>query len=120
MTPEQFNHFCRSLPHASHVVQWGGANVWKIGGKLFAAMWSDPGKNAGITFKTSLLSYEMLSIQTGLRPAPYLASRGIKWIQRYSDESMSDAELKDYLKQSYRLVLEGLPRKQREALRAGE
>lgn len=118
MTPEQFNQFCSSLPHACHVVQFGGADVWKIGGKIFAAMWSGTGKNAGITFKPSLMGYEILSVQPGLRPAPYLASRGIKWIQRYSDETMSDTELKDYLSQSYRLVLEGLPRKQREALRA--
>lgn len=118
MTPEQFNHVCGSLPHSSHVVQWGGANVWKIGGKLFAAMWEGGGRNAGITFKTSLMSYEILRTQPGLRPAPYLASRGIKWIQRFSDESMSDEDLRAYLERSYMLVLEGLPRKQREALRA--
>jgi predicted DNA-binding protein (MmcQ/YjbR family) len=38
--------------------------------------------------------------------------------QRYSDETMSDTELFDYLKQSYRLVLESLPQKRREALQA--
>lgn len=117
MTPKQFNAFCGSLPHATHVVQWGGANAWKIGGKLFAAMWDGEGKNDGVTFKTSLTSYEILSTQPGLRPAPYLASRGIKWIQRYTDESMSDKELKAYLKRSYDLVLAGMPKKQREALR---
>ena len=40
MTLEEYNDFCQSLPHAAHVVQWGGAHVWKVGGlekgKVFA------------------------------------------------------------------------------------
>jgi predicted DNA-binding protein (MmcQ/YjbR family) len=119
MTPEQFNAFCGSLPHATHVVQWGGAEVWKVGGKLFAAMWDGDDRNAGITFKPTPMAYDVLSTQPGLRPAPYLASRGIRWLQRFTDESLSDDDLKLYLEQSYRLVLEALPRKQREALGAG-
>lgn len=31
-----FNHFCQSLPATTYVVQWGGAHVWKVGGKVFA------------------------------------------------------------------------------------
>ena len=33
MTYEEFNAFCGSLPATTHVVQWGGADVWKVGGK---------------------------------------------------------------------------------------
>jgi predicted DNA-binding protein (MmcQ/YjbR family) len=120
MTPEQFNQFCGSLPHTTHVVQFGGADVWKIGGKLFAAMWDASHKNGGVTFKPSPIGYEVLQTRPGLRPAPYLASRGIKWIQRYSEESMSDNELKEYLKQSYVVVREALPRKVRESLQLPE
>lgn len=116
MTPILFNQFCGSLPHTTHVVQFGGADVWKIGGKLFAAMWEATQKNGGVTFKPSPIAYEVLQTRPGLRPAPYLASRGIKWIQRYSDESMSDDELKTYLEQSYQLVRDGLPRKVRASL----
>jgi predicted DNA-binding protein (MmcQ/YjbR family) len=119
MTPDDFNRFCGALPHTTHVVQWGGAQVWKVGGKLFAAMWDGAGKNAGITFKVPPASYDILSGQPGLRPAPYLASRGIRWIQRFSDESMSDEDLRAYLRQSHALVLDGLPKKQRAALAAG-
>ncbi len=117
MKSRSFNAFCRSLPHAIHVVQWDGADVWKVGGKVFAihapASW---GKHKGITFKTSPMSYELLKSQPGLRPAPYFASRGIKWIQWQSDESMSDADLKKYLKQSHQLVLEGLSKKKQAEL----
>lgn len=117
MTSDEFNAVCASFPHSTHVVQFGGADVWKISGKIFAAMWRGPGKNAGITFKASEMSYELLRAQPGLRPAPYLASRGIKWIQRFSDESMSDEELKLYLRQAYALVLAGLPRSMRQSLK---
>jgi predicted DNA-binding protein (MmcQ/YjbR family) len=116
MTPERFNQVCGSLPHASHVVQFGGADVWKIGGKLFAAMWDPSRKNGGVTFKPSPIAFEILRTQPGLRPAPYLASRGLKWIQRFSDETMSDDELETYIAQSYRLVRDGLPRRVRESL----
>ena len=36
MTRDEFNAFCGGLPAATHVVQWGGSDVWKVGGKMFA------------------------------------------------------------------------------------
>jgi predicted DNA-binding protein (MmcQ/YjbR family) len=52
----------------------------------------------------------------GLRPAPYLASRGMTWIQRYGDPGLSDDELKDYIRESHRLVALGLTRLRRREL----
>src|SRR6201995_3133065 len=119
MTPRAYNTFCKSLPHSTHVVQWEGADVWKVGGKVFAIHAPNSwGKHAGITFKTSPMAFEMLKGEPGLRPAPYLASRGMKWIQRISDESMSDADLKKYLRASYDLVLRGLSKKKQAEMAA--
>ena len=115
MTYEQFNSFCGKLPATSHVVQWGGAHVWKVGGKVFAiGGWEDA--QAGITFKVSDIAYEMLKDQPGLRPAPYLASRGMKWIQNYAKPGLPDRDLKDYLRQSHRLVAAGLSKKRQREL----
>ena len=111
MRHEEYNSFCASLPHATHVVQWGGAHVWKVGGKVFAIGGRNEGEKLAVTFKCSDIAYDILREQPGLRPAPYLASRGMKWIQRLSSEAMDDAALKEYLLQSYRLVAAGLPRK---------
>ncbi len=112
MTESEFNRFCASLPHTHHVVQWGGAQVWKIAGKVFAiGGWNDKSEDFFVTFKCSPVSYELLKEQPGLRPAPYLASRGMKWIQRTGVETMDDATLQDYLKESYKLVVRGLPKK---------
>lgn len=113
---DAYNDYCASLPCTTHVVQWGGAHVWKVGGKVFAiAGWAD-NDEVFVTFKCSELAYEMLKEQPGLRPAPYLASRGMTWVQRQTDESMSDTELQDYVRESYRIVAAGLTKKLREEL----
>src|SRR5690554_2051255 len=108
MRLEDYNRFCASLPQASYVVQWGGAHVWKVGGKVFALGRESDGEMLAITFKCTGLAYDILREQPGLRPAPYLASRGLKWIQRFTAESMDDTALEDYLRESYRQVLTGL------------
>ena len=116
MTYEQYNDFCASLPATTHVVQWGGSHVWKVGGKVFAiGGWGDDGR-IGITFKVSEIAYEVLQDQPGLRPAPYLASRGMKWIQHYDEPGLSDDELKEYLQQSHEIVSKGLSKKKQREL----
>lgn len=116
MTYQEFNRFCRSLPATTYVVQWGGAHVWKVGGKVFAiGGWIDE-NNTAYTFKVSEISYEMLREQPGLRPAPYLASRGMKWIQHYAKPGLADADLKEYLQYSHRIVSLGLSKKKQKEL----
>ena len=119
MTLDDYNACCRSLPHTTTVVQWGGAHVWKIGGKVFAVCWDEGAEGLHVTFKCSPLSYDILKEQPGCRPAPYLAARGMKWIQRTSEESMNDAALRDYLAESHRLVAAGLPKKVQKKLGLG-
>jgi predicted DNA-binding protein (MmcQ/YjbR family) len=112
MTYDEYNAFCAALPATSHVVQWGGAHVWKVGGKVFAiGGWHDDGP--AITFKVTPLSFEVLRALPGVRPAPYLASRGMTWIQHYAKPGLSDDELKAYIRQSHRLVALGLSRRKR-------
>ena len=115
MTLEEYDRFCASLPATHKVVQWGDAHVWKVGEKVFALAWQEDGRMA-VTFKASSLAYDILKEQPGLRPAPYLASRGLKWIQRVGDDTMDDAALRDYLRESYRMVVAKLTRKVRAEL----
>jgi len=118
MTYEKFNAFCRSLLATTYVVQWGGSHVWKVGGKVFAiGGWQDD--EPSFTFKVSEISYEMLKGQPGLRPAPYLASRGMKWIQHFAKPGLSDGELRDYIRQSHGIVSRGLSNKRRIELGLG-
>ena len=115
MDREAFNQFCRDLKATTHVVQWGNADVWKVGGKVFALCGWEKERDA-FTFKVSPLAYEVLSDMPGLRPAPYLASRGMKWIQHYDAPGLSDNELRAHIIASYDLVVAKLTKKLRAEL----
>lgn len=116
MTHDEYNAFCESLRATSYVMQWGGSHVWKVGGKVFAVGGWDDGVEPRITFKVSEIAYEMLREEPGLRPAPYLASRGMKWIQHYDKPGLSDEDLRAYLRESHRIVSLGLSKKRQREL----
>ncbi len=115
MTRDEFNSFCASLKSTSHVVQWGNADVWKVGGKVFAICGWNEGRDA-FTFKATDLAFEVLQDEPCIRPAPYLASRGMKWLQVYEERGMSDDSLREHIVTSYDLVVAKLTKKMRAEL----
>jgi len=111
-----FNAYCASLKATTHVIQWGDANVWKVGGKVFAiAGWGET-EMLAVTFKTTPDEYEFLVEQPGVRPAPYLASRGFTWAQHYGEPGLEDADLREQIQESHRLVGLGLSKKKQREL----
>lgn len=116
MTLDEYNDFCAGLTATTHVVQWGESHVWKVGGKVFAIAGWREGEAFAVTFKVTPLSFDIMKDQPGLRPAPYLASRGMSWIQHYDEPGLDDAGLKTYIQESHRLVADGLSRKKRTEL----
>ena len=116
MTYDQYNSFCDALPASTYVVQWGNSYVWKVGRKVFAiGGWANHDKPA-FTFKVSELNFQVLSEQPGFRPAPYIAARGMNWIQQYNDAENADETLKYYLSESHRIVSLGLTKKKQKEL----
>lgn len=115
LTLDDFNAYCGSLLHAHLVRQWGGAYVWKIDAKMFALAMDKPG-GLFITFKASEIGYEIMKDMDGLRPAPYLASRGMKWIQHYAPPGLDDASLKEHLAASYSMVSKKLTKRRQKEL----
>ena len=91
--------------------QWGGSHVWKVAGKVFAIGGWQNLDSPGISFRVSDHNFELLSHQNGFRPAPYMASRGLKWIQICDTRSVSEDELKYYLQESHRIISLGLSKK---------
>lgn len=115
MTYDDLDRFCASLPCSFCAVQWGGAHVWKVGdqaapktAKVFAVAGWDQADGAAdgprVSFKTSDILFEVLSDHPACRPAPYLASRGLRWIQCFDTAAIDAAELSDHLAASHRLA----------------
>lgn len=116
MTYEDFNKFCGALPATTYVQQWGGSHVWKVGGKVFAIGGWEREEGPAVTFKTSELNFQILSDEPGFRPAPYMASRGMKWIQQHDISGKRVDELKYYVTESHRIVSLGLSKKKQKEL----
>lgn len=110
MTLADYNVYCASLVQTHLARQWGGAWVWKIDTKFFAAAWETDGE-LEITFKASDIGYEIMQDMEGLRPAPYMASRGMKWIQHYAKPGLDDESLREHLLASYQMVSRNLTKK---------
>jgi predicted DNA-binding protein (MmcQ/YjbR family) len=114
MDHDAYNAFCAGLPATTYVMQWGGSHVWKVGGKVFCIGGGTEAVPA-FSFKASEIGFMVLPERAGFRPAPYLASRGLKWIEAQAGLVDGD-ELRDLIQTSYRLVLAGLSRKKRREL----
>ncbi|MGI9393209.1 MAG: MmcQ/YjbR family DNA-binding protein [Boseongicola sp.] len=115
MTRDEFNAFCAGLKATTHVVQWGDSDVWKVGGKVFAVSGWNDGQDA-FTFKVGDIAFEVFGSEPGIRPAPYLASRGMKWLQVYDPDGMSDESLKEHIVASYEMIVAKLTKKMRAEL----
>ena len=115
MTRDEFNTYCGAKHGSTHVVQWGNSDVWKVGGKVYALCgWND--EHEAFTFKVSEMIYEVMQDAPGFRPAPYLASRGMTWLQIFEPEKVSDADIRQHIDASYELVAAGLTKKARREL----
>ena len=91
--------------------------MWKVGGKVFAVGGWQKASEPAFSFKTSEGDFYFLQDQPGYKPAPYLASRGMKWIQQYdTSDDLKIEDLKDHLKESHRIVSLGLTKKKQKEL----
>jgi len=113
MDIEAIRQNCLRLPHTTEIVQWGADLCFKVGGKLFlvAAMEMVPQR---VSFKCTPESFAELCERPGIIPAPYMARA--QWVSLERLNALPDAELRDLIAESYRLVWERLPKKRRAEL----
>ncbi|WP_093185429.1 MmcQ/YjbR family DNA-binding protein [Pseudovibrio sp. Tun.PSC04-5.I4] len=114
MIRDEFDIYCKSLIGTTNVVQWGNASVWKVGGKIFAicSNWGDEVEGSTgikISFKCSELSYQILTEQDGIIPAPYLARA--KWVQIETSVAMEDQDIKNYVREAHSIIARKLTKK---------
>jgi predicted DNA-binding protein (MmcQ/YjbR family) len=110
VTPEAFDAAALALPAATKVVQWGGADVYKVGGKIFAIA----GLGGAFSIKVSDIAYAALTETGAARPAPYLARAG--WVAFDDFADLDAGEVADWLKTAHGLVAAKLTRAQRKEL----
>ena len=113
MNAEWVRSVCKKLPHTTEEVLWGNDLVFKIGGKMYAAAALEPSKE-WLAFKCTPENFAELTEREGIIPAPYSAR--YHWIALQTEDALPAAEIKRLLGESYRLVLEKLPKKKQSAL----
>jgi len=106
MNLEQLRKFVLSLPHATENVQWGNDLCFKIGGKMFAVADLDGNK---VSFKCTPDEFQELILINGIEPAQYVAR--YHWITIHRSGALRTSEVQRLIRDSYRMVLDKLPRK---------
>ena len=114
MNVDWVRRYCLSLPHTTEQVQWGHDLVFKIAGKMYAAMPLEPPFDVWLALKCTPEEFAELTERPGIIPAPYMARA--YWIALESDGALPVAETRRLLRQSYELVMARLPQKTRAAL----
>jgi len=116
MDAESVRQFCLSLPKVTEDVQWGSDLLFRIGNKMFAVVALDATTDHRMSFKCTPEMFAELTERAGIVPAPYVAR--YHWVALERFDALPDRELKELLKNAYRLILEKLPRKSRAQLEA--
>ncbi|MES3029820.1 MAG: MmcQ/YjbR family DNA-binding protein [Pseudomonadota bacterium] len=109
MTREEVEATALALPAVTKVVQWGGADVYKVGGKVFAIC----GLAGGLSFKVTEIGFMVLTDDGPGRQAPYLAKGS--WVVVDLDDLQAD-EVVGWLTTSHELIAGKLTRKLRAEL----
>ena len=110
MTLAELDEACRALPGVTMVVQWGGSNVYKVGGKVFAIA-----SDEGVSFKASEIAYEAYCADgRGVR-APY-TQPGAGWLNLSPLAEQDRAELAGLLSDAHGLIAAKLSKVRRREL----
>jgi predicted DNA-binding protein (MmcQ/YjbR family) len=117
MTADSLRRWCLARPLAVEDFPFGPAtSVFKVGGKMFAltALHARP---LAVSVKCEPSLAEALRAEhSGIRPGYHLNKR--HWITVTLDGSLPDELVLGLIEDSYELVVEGLPRRERELVRS--
>jgi len=116
MNIEAIRQHCLSLPHTTEKIQWGADLVFKIGGKMYAAVVLDDRQIGRLSFKSTPEGFAELIEREGVEPAAYAAR--YHWVTVLPPHSLRDDEIRSLLRAAYDIVFSALPRKTQQALSA--
>jgi predicted DNA-binding protein (MmcQ/YjbR family) len=101
LTREEVEAAAFALPAVTKVVQWGGSDVYKVGGKVFAIC------GEGLSFKVSAIGFMALTEGGPGRQAPYCAKG--QWVNVPLGE-IGPADLRSWLLGAQGLIAAKLTR----------
>jgi len=114
MDVEAIRDYCLSLPGTTEKVQWGADLVFKVGGKMYAAVVLDDRLLGQLSFKSTPEGFAELTEREGFKPAAYAAR--YHWVTMLAPHAPRDEEIRTLLRAAYELVRAALPKKTQQQL----
>ncbi len=111
---DDLDALCARWPGATRSIKWEVDLVWSVANKMFAVMCTLGPDRGRLSFKVESDRFLELTEQPGMAPAHYMARAF--WISVTEPERFTEAELAGFVRRSYELVREGLPKKTQAAL----
>jgi len=115
MTVEQLDALCARWPGVSRSIKWEVDLVQSVANKMFVALCTLGPERGRLSFRVDTDRFLELTEQPGMGPAPYMARAF--WISVTEPERFTHEELAGFVRRSYELVRENLPKKTQAGLR---
>lgn len=113
MTASELEKICMALPGTKQDVKWGNDLCYVVAEKMYCVTGLEGPLTA--SFKVLKEEIEELTEREGIIPAPYMARNN--WVFVEDPKALSMKEWKYFIRQSYGLVVEKLPKKTQEKLK---
>jgi len=104
---ETLTKICKELSSVTEDIKWANDLCFLIGGKMFCVMSLETPLK--VSFKVKDEEFDELSGSNGIIPAPYVAR--YKWILVEDVSVFNKQKWEHYIRQSYELVKQKLPKK---------
>src|SRR5271168_4329873 len=114
MDIEAIRQYCLALPATTEKIQWGADLVFKVGGKMYAAVVLDDRKLGQLSFKSTPEGFADLVEREGIEPAAYAAR--YHWVTVLPPHTLREEEIRSLLRAAYEIVRGGLPKKVQQGL----
>ncbi len=114
MSVEQLDDLCARWPGVSRSIKWEVDLVHSVANKMFVVMCTLGPDRGRFSFRVDTDRFLELTEQPGMGPAPYMARAF--WVSVTEPERFEHAELAGFVRRSYELVREKLPKKTQAAL----
>lgn len=114
MSTELLDSLCEHWPGATRAVKWDVDLVWSVSGKMFVIQCMIGPDRGRLSFKVAAERFLEMTDRPGISTAPYMARAN--WVSINEPAEFSEAQLANWVRESYELVRAGLPKKIQRAL----